>query len=60
MTKRIIREQSANVFDFSHDKIREVAYAETSAPQRRLLHRHIAQALAAIHARATAVFPSPP
>lgn len=43
--KRIIREQSVNVFDFTHDKLREVAYFETSLPQRRLLHRHIAQAL---------------
>lgn len=43
--KRIVREQKANVFDFTHDKLREVAYAETSLPQRRLLHRRIAQAL---------------
>ncbi|MEW5957931.1 MAG: AAA family ATPase [Chloroflexota bacterium] len=43
--RRIVREQSANVFDFTHDKLREVAYAEISVPQRRLLHRRIAQAL---------------
>ena len=48
--KRIIREQRANVFDFTHDKLREVAYAEISAPQRRLLHRHIAQAFEALNA----------
>jgi len=48
--KRIVREQSANVFDFTHDKLREVAYAEISAPQRRLLHRHIAQALEGLNA----------
>lgn len=48
--RRIVREQSANVFDFTHDKLREVAYAETSAPQRRLLHRRIAQALEALNA----------
>lgn len=48
--KRIVREQSANVFDFTHDKLREVAYAEISAPQRRLLHRRIAQALESLHA----------
>ncbi|HMP40971.1 MAG TPA: hypothetical protein PKA05_11365, partial [Roseiflexaceae bacterium] len=47
--KRIIREQSANVFDFTHDKLREVAYAEISAPHRRLLHHHIAQALEALN-----------
>jgi len=43
--KRILREQSANVYDFTHDKLREVASTETSAPQRRLLHRRVAQAL---------------
>jgi DNA-binding SARP family transcriptional activator/predicted negative regulator of RcsB-dependent stress response len=43
--KRIVREQSPNVFDFTHDKLREVTYAETNAPQRRLLHRRVAQAL---------------
>lgn len=45
--KRIIREQDANLFDFTHDKLREVAYAEISAPQRRYLHRRIAEALEA-------------
>lgn len=48
--KRVVREQSANVFDFTHDKLREVAYTEISAPQRRLLHRRIAQALEALNA----------
>ena len=48
--KRIVREQSVNIFDFTHDKLREVAYLEISAPQRRLLHRNIAQALQNLHA----------
>jgi DNA-binding SARP family transcriptional activator/transcriptional regulator with XRE-family HTH domain len=48
--KRIFREQSANVFDFTHDKLREVMYLETNIPQRRLLHRRIAQALEALNA----------
>jgi DNA-binding SARP family transcriptional activator len=43
--KRIVREQGANSYDFTHDKLREVAYAEISAPQRWLLHRRIAQVL---------------
>jgi DNA-binding SARP family transcriptional activator/predicted ATPase len=43
--KRIVREQGTNSYDFTHDKLREVAYAEISAPQRQLLHRRIAQAL---------------
>ncbi|HZS89663.1 MAG TPA: AAA family ATPase [Chloroflexota bacterium] len=48
--KRIIREQDVNRFDFTHDKLREVAYAEISPPQRRLLHRRIAQSFEAAHA----------
>jgi DNA-binding SARP family transcriptional activator len=48
--KRIVREQDPNLFDFTHDKLREVAYIETILPQRRLLHRRIAQALEALNA----------
>jgi predicted ATPase len=42
--KRIVREHGANTYDFTHDKLREVVYAEISAPQRRLFHRRIALA----------------
>ncbi|MBE2240226.1 MAG: AAA family ATPase [Caldilineaceae bacterium] len=48
--RRIVHEQAANLFDFTHDKLREVAYAETSVPQRRLLHRRTAQALEQLNA----------
>ncbi len=48
--KRIVREHSTNSYDFTHDKLREVAYAEISAPQRRMLHRRVAHALEAMHA----------
>lgn len=48
--RRIVREQGANAYDFTHDKLREVAYGETSTVQRRLLHRRIAQALETVHA----------
>jgi len=48
--RRIVHEQRANTYDFTHDKLREIAYAEISAPQRWLLHRRIAQALEAINA----------
>ena len=48
--RRIIREQDATSYDFTHDKLREVAYAEISAPQRRLLHRRIAHSLEAMRA----------
>ena len=47
--KRIVREQGPNAYDFTHDKLREVAYGEISAPQRRRLHRRVAEALAAVH-----------
>src|SRR6266436_1192774 len=47
--KRIVREHGANSYDFTHDKLREVAYGEISAPQRRMLHRRVAQALEAMH-----------
>jgi len=47
--KRIVREQGPNAYDFTHDKLRDVAYGETSAPQRRLLHRRVAEALVAVH-----------
>jgi DNA-binding SARP family transcriptional activator/predicted ATPase len=48
--KRIVREHGANSYDFTHDKLREVAYGEISAPQRRMLHRRVAQALQTIYA----------
>jgi predicted ATPase/DNA-binding SARP family transcriptional activator len=47
--KRIVREQGPNVYDFTHDRLRDVAYGETSAPQRRRLHRRVAEALVAVN-----------
>ena len=47
--RRIVHELGANEFDFTHDKLRDVAYAEMSTPQRRLLHRRIAQALESLN-----------
>lgn len=51
----IIREQGFNrlgveAYDFSHDKLREVAYHSLSAIRRRLLHRRVAEALEFYHA----------
>ncbi len=43
--RRIVREQGQDAYDFSHDKIREVAYTAISAARRRLLHRRVAEAL---------------
>ena len=48
--RRIVREHGADGYDFSHDKLREVAYADLSAARRRMLHRRVAQALEALHA----------
>jgi DNA-binding SARP family transcriptional activator len=47
---RIVREQGADAYDFSHDKLREVAYAGLSAARRRWLHRRVAQALEDVYA----------
>jgi tetratricopeptide (TPR) repeat protein len=43
--RRIIREQGADAYDFSHDKIREVAYLALSPARRRHCHLRVAEAL---------------
>src|SRR5262249_56820684 len=43
--RHIVRVQAGGSWDFSHDRIREVAYAALGPAKRRLLHRRIAQAL---------------
>ena len=51
--RRIVREQgtgSLDAYDFSHDKLREVAYATVSSALRRQLHRRVAEALEVVHA----------
>ena len=47
--RRIIREHGLDSYDFSHDKLREVAYNSMSAVRRKLLHHHIAQGLEALY-----------
>jgi tetratricopeptide (TPR) repeat protein len=47
--RRIVREHGANAYDFTHDKLREVAYRGMSIARRRLLHRQTAQALETLH-----------
>jgi tetratricopeptide (TPR) repeat protein len=44
----IFREQPSG-YDFSHDLVRDAAYASVSPPQRWLLHRRIAQSLQILH-----------
>ncbi|MBS3784539.1 MAG: 6-hydroxy-D-nicotine oxidase, partial [Anaerolineae bacterium] len=48
--RRIIREQGEEGYDFSHDKLRELAYAQLSEARRRMLHGHVASALETVHA----------
>ncbi|MBN1681414.1 MAG: AAA family ATPase [Anaerolineae bacterium] len=42
----ILEETEPGLFQFTHIKVREIIYADTSAPRRRFLHRRIAEALA--------------
>lgn len=48
--RRIVREQGVNLYDFGHDRIREVASVTVSPVRRAHLHRRVAGALEAIHA----------
>ena len=51
--RRIVREQdegTAETYDFSHDKLREQAYASLSPAYRHLLHRRVAEALEIVYA----------
>lgn len=43
--RRIVRVQNANFYDFSHDRIREVAYRAISPVRKRWLHGQVATAL---------------
>jgi DNA-binding SARP family transcriptional activator len=48
--RQVIREQGADAYDFSHDKIREVAYLALSPARRRRHHLRVAQALERLNA----------
>lgn len=41
----LVQEVKGGIYDFSHDKVREVAYAQLSATRRQLLHRKVGQTL---------------
>ncbi|MCL4299121.1 MAG: AAA family ATPase [Anaerolineae bacterium] len=43
--RRILREQGLTAYDFSHDKLRDIAYAGLSTARRRLLHSLVGGAL---------------
>lgn len=47
--RRIVRELTGDAYDFSHDRLRDVAYAAISPVQRRWLHRRVAQGLETLH-----------
>ena len=47
MVRRRILHGLGERFDFTHDRIRDVAYARILAPRRKLLHRRIAETLEA-------------
>ena len=49
--RRIVREHGVDAYDFSHDRIREVAYERLSPARRRVLHRRVAQALETVYAQ---------
>ena len=48
--RRIVHMLDENTYDFTHDKLRQVAYDEVSQPRRRLLHLRLARALEIVHA----------
>jgi len=48
--RRIIESKGSGEYDFTHDRLREVAYAEAGPVRQRFLHRRIARALEELHA----------
>ena len=51
--RRRILQEFGDGYDFSHDMLREAAYAGVSPPKRWLLHRRVAQGLELLHAEDT-------
>jgi DNA-binding SARP family transcriptional activator/predicted ATPase len=47
--RRIIESRGASEYDFTHDRLREVACAELSLVRQRYLHRRVARALAEVY-----------
>lgn len=47
--RRLVRELGVDAYDFSHDAIREVAYADIGPAWRRRLHGRVADALELVH-----------
>jgi DNA-binding SARP family transcriptional activator len=49
LIRRRILHSVGERLDFTHDRVREVAYGQLLAPVRKVLHRRIAEALATLH-----------
>jgi len=47
--RRIVESRGASEYDFTHDRLREVACSELTLVRRRYLHRRVARALAEAH-----------
>jgi DNA-binding SARP family transcriptional activator/predicted ATPase len=47
--RRIVESRGASEYDFTHDRVREVACAELSLVRQRYLHRRVARALAEVY-----------
>ena len=47
LTRRRLVDEVSDVYDFGHDRVRELVYQTTSLARRRLLHRRAAEALVA-------------
>jgi DNA-binding SARP family transcriptional activator len=48
--RRVVRDQGPDAYDFTHDRIREVAYLALGPARRRHAHRRVARALEDLHA----------
>ncbi len=48
--RRIVESRGASEYDFTHDRLREVACEELSLVRRRYLHRRVARAMAEVYA----------
>jgi DNA-binding SARP family transcriptional activator/predicted ATPase len=48
--RRIVESRGVSEYDFTHDRLREVAYGELSLVRRRYWHRRVARALSEVYA----------
>ena len=51
LTRRRVLHSVGEHLDFTHDRVREIAYSRILASRRKVLHRRVAEALATLHAR---------